>query len=858
MKPINLLFIIISIVFYVFLSTNSKAKGYYSSHKNLYKSQTINSDTITKQTVTKDSIKKKPLFSDIVKYSAQDSIINSIDGKVVHLYGKAKIKYISTELTAAYIKLDFKDETAEAKGIQDSTGKFIDNPVFKDGSQKFDCSEMKYNYRSQKGIVKGIITEDNGGFVQGERTKKIDSNVYCVKHGWYTTCDEHDHPHFYIQMSKAKMIKDDKVVSGFANLVIEGVPLPIFIPFGFFPVTKKGSSGVIIPTYGEEKMRGFNLKRGGYYFSINDYIDLTVLGDIYANLSWGINISSTYKKRYKYNGNFNISSSTNIRGEEDLPDYSKSKDYSIRWSHTQDPKANPYSTFSASVDISTSKNDYYNYKNINDIANQRKQSSISYSKRWPDSPFSLSMAFSHSQNSQDSTISLSFPNLNFRMTQIYPFRNSNKVGEMSWYDKIGVSYSADFKNSTPNKLKENKLFSTSLNKWKKGFQHKIPISASFKLIKDMTISPSFNYTGVMYFDEVRKKWDKSLNNGVGGVVIDTLQGLGYAHNYSTSLSLSYSPKVFGMYTFSKESKIAAIRHVITPNVSVSYTPKMGVSKDLYYKTYSKYATNKEIEYIEYYKFGDSPIFNIPNTSEEYGTVGISIDNNLEMKLRTVNDSTQKADMTKIKILESFRLSTNYNMFADSLNWSPIQLSARTSLFNRKINVNLTGDLDPYALNDAGTRINKYNGGIGRLTRASLTTGMSFSSKNGEKKKSEKEAFVGNYSNYVDFEVPWNISIDYSFTYYKTRFEPSTTQIFRVNGDFSLTPKWKIGFNTGYDYEKKEITATSFNIYRDLHCWEMTFSCVPFGTHQSFNFEIRIKSSLLQDLKLTKRDSWLDR
>jgi len=365
LKPVNILFIIILFVFSVFVSTNSTAVEYHLSPRAANTILFSSQDSVKTDTVQTDSIKKKPLFSDIVKYGAQDSIINSIDGKIVHLYGKAKIQYLSTELTAAYIRLNFKDETALAKGAQDSTGKFYDNPIFKDGSQKFDCKELKYNYRTQKGIVKDIITEDNGGFVQGERTKKLDSNVYCVKHGWYTTCDEHDHPHFYIQMRRAKMIKDDKVISGFSNLVIEGVPLPLFIPFGFFPITKKGSSGIIIPSYGEEKMRGFNLKRGGYYFSINDYFDLTLLGDIYANSSWGLNVSSTYKKRYKFNGSLNISTSTNITGEEGLPDYSKSKDYSIRWTHSQDPKANPYSTFSASVDISSSKNDYYNYKNLN-------------------------------------------------------------------------------------------------------------------------------------------------------------------------------------------------------------------------------------------------------------------------------------------------------------------------------------------------------------------------------------------------------------------------------------------------------------------------------------------------------------
>ena len=865
LKPVKILFIIILSAFTLFASNSTFAKKASSSSRYMRISRTLvfSQDSIQRDSIKKDTIKPKPMFRDLVKYGAKDSIINSLDNKTVYLYGEAKIQYLTTELTAAYIKLSFEDETAEAKGVKDTTGNLIGKPVFKDGSQKFDCKELKYNYRTEKGIVKNIITEDGGGYVQGQRTKKVDSNVYCVKHGWYTTCDHHDHPHFYIEMNKAKMIKDDKVVAGFSHLVIEDVHLPLFIPFGFFPVTSKGSSGIIIPTYGEERMRGFNLKRGGYYLSINDYVDLTLLGDIYANGSWGLSVGSAYKVRYKASGNFRISSSTNFAGEEGLPDYSKSKDYSIRWTHTQDPKANPYSTFSASVDISSSKNDYYNYKNINDVANQRKQSSVSYSRRWPDSPFSMSMAFNHSQNSKDTTVSLSFPNLNFRMSQIYPLRAKDKVGELAWYDKIGMSYTADFKNSTPANLKEDKLFSTSISKWKKGFQHKIPISASFKLIKDMTLSPSFNYTGVVNFNSINKVVDgyKINSSGVStpNVVLDTLQGISYAQNYSASLSLSYAPKIFGMYNFSKDSKVAAIRHVVTPSINLSYVPKIGVSNSKYNRRYSYLDNDNSIAYQEYYKYENVGIFSVPRTPEkESGSIGLSLDNNIEMKLRTVSDSTDKVETKKIKLLESFRISTRYDMFRDSMKWDQIALSARTSLFDRKLSLNFTGNIDPYALNAAGQRINQFHGGLGRLTRAGVSTSMNFSSDSGKNKK-DKEQYVGNYADYVDFDVPWSVNIDYSYTYQKLGLQESTnTQIFRLNGDFSLTPKWKFGFNTGYDIERREVTATSFNIYRDLHCWEMTFNCVPFGTHQSFNFEIRIKSSLLQDLKLTKRDSWYDR
>lgn len=650
-------------------------------------------------------------------------------------------------------------------------------------------------------------------------------------------------------MNRAKMIKGKKVITGLSYLVIEGVPLPLGIPFGFFPITKKGSSGFIIPSYGEEKMRGFNLKDGGYYFAINDYIDFTFTGDIYSNGSWASRIHSTYKKRYKYQGTLSLSTSKNIQGEKGLPDYNKSKDFSIRWSHRQDSKANPNSTFTASVDISTSSNDFYNTTNVRDFTNQRKHSSISYSKRWPESPFSLSLAFNHSQNSRDTTVAITFPNFNFRMTQRYPFRKKGKTGKLRWYDQIGVSYTADLKNSI--NIKEDKLFSSSLSKdWKNGFQHKIPITGSFKLIKDMTFSPSFNYTGIMYSNSIRKAWDAENEE----VVLDTLQGLNYAHNYSASFSLTYSPKIYGMYVFKPESKVSALRHVITPSVSFSYTPKMGVSKDKYFRTFRNTMTDEEIEYSIFM----NPIFQLPRGSVESGSVSLSLDNNFEMKVKTTNDSTETVEDKKVKLLERLQFSTSYDLFRDSLKWNVINFTGGTKLFNQKLNLNFSGDIDPYAIDKNGRRINKYAGGLGRLTRTTLSLSASFSSEKGEKAKKEKEGKVWNYDNYIDFDVPWNINIDYSWSRMKTGLKTNQTQIFRLNGDFKLTPKWKLNVGTGYDIERKEVTSTQFSIYRDLHCWEMSFSAVPFGAHQSFNFEIRIKSSLLKDLKLMKRDSWFDR
>lgn len=834
------------------------------------KGEIVTLDTIQQDSVLSDSLTPapQPLFTDIVTYKADDSIRLSVDGKKMFLYKNAYVKYIQTELTADYIELDMENNIAYASGLPDTAGNLIGKPKFKDGSQEFESLDLKYNFKTGKGFVKEIITQQGEGYIQGKLTKKMSDSVYCVKTGWYTTCDEHDHPHFYIRMSKAKMIKGKKVVSGFANLYIEDVPLPLAIPFGFFPITEKGTSGIIMPSYGEEKMRGFNLSEGGYYWFINDYVDLAATGTIYTNGSWGMNLSSNYRKKYKFNGRFDFSTSRNKYSEKGLPDYNVSKDWSVRWSHAQDAKANPYSTFSASVDISSASNNYYNATNINDIANQRKQSSVSWSKKWPDSPFNLTAGLTHNQNSRDSSISLSLPNLNFRMSQVYPLRRKERVGKMKWYENIGFTYNAELRNSVQTKealLGES--FQHFARDWQNGFKHSIPLSTSFNLAKDLSLSPSFTYNGVAYLKSIRKKdWvtDTLMPNGGYFPEPDTIYGLHYAHNYNASVSLSYNPTLYGMYMFKPDSRIFAIRHVVRPSASASYTPKIGVPRSKYWKTYTDAQGNDQ----EYSIFSNQ-LYSPPSGSEESGSLSLSLDQNVEMKVKNDKDTTGKEEYKKIKLLESFRISSSYNFFADSMRWSAIQLSARTKVFNNRVNINLTGTLDPYAINANAQRYNKYSGGIGRLTRVSASTGIQFSSDNGKKKEEKNDKLNGNYEQYVDFEVPWSISLDYTLNYSKnytrntaegaTKPLSSNTisQMVRVNGDFSLTPKWKLGFSTGYDFQAKEVTATSFNLSRDLHCWEMTFSCIPFGTHQSYNFQINVRSSLLQDLKLMKKDSWYD-
>ena len=804
-------------------------------------------------TIRNDSTQSKPLFDDLIDYNADDSVRFSIQEKKVYLYGNGFVKYLTTELRADYIELDMDKKLAMATGVPDSVGKLKGTPKFKDGGQEFESTELHYNFDTKKCYVTEIITQEGEGYIQGKTTKKMSDSVYCVKHGMYTTCDEHDHPHFGLNMSKAKMIKDKKIFVGFTNLELEGIPLPIFIPFGFFPITKKATSGIIMPTYGEERMRGFNLRGGGYYIYINDYIDMNITGDIYTNGSWGLQYATQYRKRYKFNGNLNFTISKNYVSEKGLPDYQESSDWSVRWTHTQDGKANPYSSFSASVDMSSANNNYYNANTVDGIANQRKQSSISWSKKWPESPFSLSGSFNHSQNSRDSSIAITLPNLSLRMTQIYPFRKKGKSGEMKWYDNIGVSYSAELRNSI--QTKEDKLFKSSFERdWSNGFKHNIPISLQFKIAKDVTFTPSLNYNGYLNLKTIEKIWIPDTSANGGQFITRDVPGLNYSHDYSASGSIGYTPTIYGMFMFKPGCKVVAIRHMIRPSISASYTPAIKPLGN-YKKSY--FDGEKEVEYDIH-----EGLTYRPNTTggKQSGSISFSLDNNVEMKVRNDKDTTGDEEFKKVKLLESFRLSTSYNPFADSMNFSNISISARTKILNNKVDLNFSGTIDPYAIDTNNVRYNKYHGKLGRLTNATISTNFSFSADNGQNKEKKNDLVGGFYDDYMDFDVPWNISISYNFTYSRPSpyRSPTISQIVNFSGDLSLTPKWKLTFQSGYDIKNKEVTSTSFSVTRDLHCWEMTFNCMPFGQHQSYNFEIHVRSSLLRDLKLTKRDSWYDR
>ncbi len=795
-----------------------------------------------------------------VKYNAVDSMRSLVKDKKVILYGKAIVKYEDIELTAEYIELDMATNVVYARGVIDSTGKEIGKPHFKDNSDEFTSTTMRYNFKTKKGITTGVFKEEGGGYIHGEISKTNSENVICLAGGKYTTCNL-DHPHFYFKLTKAKMIPDDKIISGPAFLVVGDVPIYApMLPFGFFPNQKGHASGLLIPEYGEENNRGFYLRNGGWYFAINDYVDFQLRGEIYSKKwSWGLHGISNYKKRYKYSGNFNAKYSV----VNEIVDNQK-KLISVRWKHVQDPKANPGSDFRASVDFSSTQSDKYTAQSTNRQLTNQKHSSISYSKRWANTPFSLSSALKHSQNSRDSTINLTLPDVAFSMSRIYPMKRKSPVGGVKWYEKVGVSYKANFMNSVH--VREDSLFfPQTVDEFKNGIKHSIPVSTSMKLLNFITVNPSVNYTGKMYFSQLNKVADSVKVDSVLPDFYLKEKGFNMVHDFR--VSTAFSSKIYGMYSSKKSgSKIKAMRHVMTPSVSLNYRPDITQS---YYDSLVRLDYNNETQFYdpstEYYSHYDNYMYGGAPSKGEVKMVNFGLGNNLEMKVRNDKDTT--SDYNKIKILESLSFNTSYNAAIDSLNWSPLMIRGRTNLF-KIFDINFDGTFNPYSVNEDGNIINEYvwntqdEFSIGRLTRANAAVGMRFSPKKSKKVIEEKSKKISSdyLDYYVDFDIPWTLNVNYKLTYTSvpTRdISKDIKQTIDVSGDIKITEKWKIGFKSGYDIKTKEFSFARFDVYRDMHCWEMKFDWTPFGQFKQYGFQINVKSSILQDLKLNKRKSYYD-
>lgn len=843
-----------------------------------------------------------PISNDAVElpivYNAVDTMHSDLRGQRVYLVNQASAVYGEIDLKAYYIELDMVTGDVHAYGRRDSVGKLVDLPVFKEKDEEFECEELFYNFKSKKARILNITSEQEGGelHMQSAVTKMHPDGSLHMAGTKISTCDA-SHPHYYIQLPKAKTFPGDKVISGPAFLVLEDIPLPLALPFGYFPMKQDVSSGLIVPKYGEETNRGLFLKEGGYYFNINDYLDLKVTGDLYTNGTWRMVTASNYRKRYRYSGSFAFSYANNVSGHKNLEDYSKSTNYSIRWSHAQDAKARPGSRFSASVNMSSSGYDKQNSYAVSAHATTTKSSSVSYSKSWAGTPFNFSTSLNQSQNSSTKKVSLNLPKAAFSMSRIYPLKTKNSSGG-KWWQELTIQYSASLDNRI--NVADSLLFTNQVwDNMENGFKHEIPITLPINLIKNLNISPRLSYSGVMYTSMVEKRWEDSYydpitNDTLSGIIDDRSSGLFYGHAFKPSISASYSPQIFGMYEFKNpESRIIAVRHVMKPSVSFSYTPSMnGLSTDMYREVQRDTAGNT----LDYSIF-DNAIYGTPTLPSKSGSLSFSLTNIVEAKVRSRNDTTGKGE--KVKLLENLAFTTSYNPFKDSLRWAPVSMSFRTRLM-KEVSITARGSFDIYSQTDEGTTINKFlwttDRKLARLTSFSTSVGFDLkklvdkffsnepetSGSSGEAESVNKGllpeeelggglaprgAMPGGETNaeglsfgpggYADFSMPWSLKVSYNFNYRNLVSGPSISQSASLQGSFTLTDKWAIDYTTGYDFKAQEITLTRVRINRDLHCWQMSFDWVPTGYLKSWNFSLRVKASVLKDLKYERQKGYHD-
>jgi len=826
-----------------------------------------------------------------VDFKSADSML-IVRRDSAYMYGESQVVYGDIKLDAAEIQMDLTDNTVFAVGRTDSLGEVIGKPVFNEKGTDYEASTMRYNFATEKGYITNVVTQQGEGYLTGGTTKKDVDNSFYIRDGRYTTCDDHDNPHFYLQLTKAKVRPGKNIVLGPAYMVLAGLPLPLAVPFGYFPFTDSYASGIIVPSFGDDYNRGFYLSNGGYYFAINDNIDLALTGELYTKGSWGIQATSTYNKRYKFSGNFNISYLKTITGEKGSPDYSSQTNFQVLWSHTQDSKANPNMTLSASVNFTTSgysRNDLNSYYSPSFTENT-KSSTVNMTYRFPQSKWSLSTTLNIAQRTQDSTLTVSFPNINVSMSQVYPFKRKKVVGAERWYEKIKLSYSGQFQNSLT--AKQNEFLKKSLIKdWRNGMQHRVPISATFNMLKYINITPSIDITDRMYSNKVKRSWDEET----GREVCDTTYSLYNVYDFRGSVSLD--TKIYGFFQplGFLGKKVKMIRHVLTPSLSFSGAPDFGSSFFGYYGSYEYTDAEGRRQTREYNHFPNA-LFGVPSKGKT-GSVSLSLANNLEMKVNT-NDSIGEK---KISLIENFSVSQSYNFAADSLRFSDINTSILLRL-TKGFNLNLSAawDVYTYGLNEYGNPVQldrlriSAGKGLGRLRRTGTSFSYTFNNdtfRRKDKKDTKADGAAagantppatpsgydsddesgdsgGDYGDiqmnpdgYAKWSCPWSLSLNYSISYAygafnkeKLEYDGRITQNLSLSGNIRPTPNWNFSFSASYDFNTHKLAYMNCNISRDLHCFTMRASFVPIGPYKSYNFHISVKSSLLSDLKYDKRSS----
>ena len=854
-------------------------------------------DSLGMDSLTADTTKKKEPLDAPVIYEASDSIVFTKEG-YAHLYGEGKVNYQNIELTSAVITMNMDSSTVYATGVTDTAGVETGSPIFKDGETPYESKIMRYNFKTKKGFINSIVTQQGEGYVTSVEGKKGANDEIYMRHGKYTTCDNHEHPHFYLRLSMAKVRPKKNVVFGPAQLVVEDVPLPIAVPFGFFPFNSSYSSGFIMPTYGDEMNRGFYLRDGGYYFAISDQMDLKVLGEIFTKGSWGLSAASNYNKRYKFSGSFNASYLVTKTGEKNMPDYSVSKDFRIQWSHRQDAKANPNSSFSASVNFATSSYDRSSLSSLynpQQYSQNTKASSVSYSRNFPEIGLNISGAFNITQNTRDSSLSMTLPDVNISLNRIYPFKRKKSAGDERWYEKISLQYTGSITNSIS--TKDNLLFKTPLTQWENGMQHKIPVSATFNLFKYINIVPSFNYTERWYLRKVKQSYDPSPTS-TDHVKRDTINGFNRLYDYN--LSLQMNTKLYGMYKpLFMKSKELQIRHVFTPTVSYTYTPDFGKSRYGYYDTYTYTDEDGEVRTVEYSPY-EGAVYGYPGKNMSQN-ISFSIDNNIEMKMKSDKDTT---GYKKISLIDQLGASLSYDVA--NKRWSDLSMNLRLKLTKSyTFNMNASFATYAYQFDENGNvvvgdrtewsygRFGRFQGYSGSFsyTLNNDTFKKLFGKKDEDEKNKDKEGKEGgedegteeeteeqnNNSNmrktekasvdsdgYLAFKLPWSVSLSYSYSIREDRskdiniktmrYPYSLTHSLNVSGNFKIGSRWNMTYSTGYDFTSKEMSMTTLNITRDLHCFNMSCGLV-FGPFTSYNFSIRANSSMLTDaLKWDQRSN----
>ena len=807
--------------------------------------------------------KKRTVLDTRIDYSAEDSLTFFLDNKDVFLYNKAKIDYDKMKLESGFMTVNFDTKTLFAEGVKDSTDTIAQAPIFKEGNAEYKSKELKYNFDTKQGIISNVFTKESDGYLHGEKVKKKDDRTMYISSGMFTTCDNEDHPHFGISFSKAKAITDDKIVTGPAWFSLMEIPLPVGIPFAYFPFTDGKKSGFLMPSYGNAANRGYYLRNIGWYFAINDYIDLALRGDIYTNLSYAVNISSSYFKRYKYRGSIEFRYEDNHTGLKNTPSYSSSSDFKFRWTHSQEAKSHPYRTFSANVNLVSSKFNQYT-TNVSDYFNNTTTSSIAFSTRFG-SAWSFTANLGESYNVNSGAISLDLPSMTLSSIQFYPFRKKKSSGKRKWYEDISFSYRANFINTID--TYDSLLTSSDLIKnFRNGIMHSIPISSNVKILKHLNWTNSISYTERWYTNSLSKTYNPETD------LIDKDTIYGFIANRNANFTSSINTRLYGMFTF-KKGFIKAVRHVINPSISFNYTPDFSEPSLGFYDFY----TDKEGKRV-YYSKTENGVFGSPPQGAS-GVINFSLGNNLEMKVPDKNDTVE--GMRKIVLLEAFNISSGYDLARDSINWQPLRLTARTTLF-KKLLINFSASYTPYVLNEKGALTNELlwhkEGRLFQKQNSQWTLNLNWNLNS----KANNNQTTGDYhsptemqyspfsnpneilSENVDFSIPWNLTLGVNYSRLSSYivsiagYQTNQSATLTARGDLNLTSKWKIGFSSGYDFINKDFTYTSIDFYRDLHCWEMRMNWIPFGPRQGWNFSISVKAPMLQDLKYEKRNDFRNR